>query len=248
MTLSTYEFTVQCGAPPDVVFEVLADATHWKDWAGSTIGVSEWDREGVPAPGGVGAVRKLGRWPFFTREQITEYDPPRHLGYTILSGIPVRGYHADIDLVPRDDRHQHPMGGRVRAEGARDRHHAGGPARTDRPRLRTRRREGSRAPLPLIPARPHKAATCSRSETDRYLLRSRTRRATEGELHGRDGAVRGSQRGRDRRGERHRPRVDRGVRRRGHARADDRPRRGSAPSTRPGCATRAPRCTRSWST
>ena len=52
MTLSTYEFTVRCGAPPDVVFEVLADATHWKDWAGSTIGVSEWDREGVPAPGG----------------------------------------------------------------------------------------------------------------------------------------------------------------------------------------------------
>ena len=100
MTLSTYEFTVQCGAPPDVVFEVLADATHWKDWAGTTVGVSEWDREGVPAPGGVGAVRKLGRWPFFTREQITEYDPPRHLGYTILSGFPVRGYHADIDLLP----------------------------------------------------------------------------------------------------------------------------------------------------
>ena len=100
MTLSTYEFTVRCGAPPDVVFEVLADATHWKDWAGSTVGVSEWDREGVPAPGGVGAVRKLGRWPFFTREQITEYDPPRHLGYTILSGFPVRGYHADIDLFP----------------------------------------------------------------------------------------------------------------------------------------------------
>jgi uncharacterized protein YndB with AHSA1/START domain len=100
VALSTYEFTVQCAAPPDEVFAVLADATRWKDWAGVTVGVSEWDREGVPAPGGVGAVRKLGRWPMFTREQITEYDPPRHLGYTILSGIPVRGYHADIDLVP----------------------------------------------------------------------------------------------------------------------------------------------------
>lgn len=100
MTLSTYEFTVRSAAPPDALFEVLADATRWKDWAGVTVGVSEWDREGDPAPGGVGAVRKLGRWPFFTRERITEYRPPRHLGYTVLSGIPVRGYHADIDLVP----------------------------------------------------------------------------------------------------------------------------------------------------
>ena len=100
MTLSTYEFTVQCGAPPDVVFEVLADATHWKDWAGTTVGVSEWDREGVPAPGGVGAVRKLGRPPAFALEQILEYDPPRHLAYTIVRGLPVRGYHADIDLLP----------------------------------------------------------------------------------------------------------------------------------------------------
>jgi uncharacterized protein YndB with AHSA1/START domain len=103
VVLSTYELTVQSGAPPEAVFDVLADATRWKEWAGITVGVSAWDREGVPAPGGVGAVRKLGRWPMFTREQITEYDPPRHLGYTILSGVPVRGYHADIDLVPDDN-------------------------------------------------------------------------------------------------------------------------------------------------
>jgi len=100
MALSSYEFTVRCAAPPETVFDVLADATGWKDWAGSTVGVSLWDRQGDPPPGGVGAVRKLGRWPFFTREQITEYDPPRHLGYTIVSGFPVRGYHADIDLLP----------------------------------------------------------------------------------------------------------------------------------------------------
>jgi uncharacterized protein YndB with AHSA1/START domain len=100
MALSTYEFTVPCTAPAEDVFEVLADATRWHEWAGFTVATSEWEREGVPAPGGVGAVRKLGRWPMFGREQITEYDPPRHLGYTILSGPPVRGYHADIDLLP----------------------------------------------------------------------------------------------------------------------------------------------------
>jgi hypothetical protein len=99
MALSAYALSVTCAAPPDAVFAVLADATRWKDWAGAAVAVSEWDREGVPAPGGVGAVRKLGRWPVFTREQITEYDPPRHHGYTIVSGMPVRGYHADVDLV-----------------------------------------------------------------------------------------------------------------------------------------------------
>jgi uncharacterized protein YndB with AHSA1/START domain len=100
MALSTYEFTVASAASPELVFEVLADAPRWREWAGFTVAVSEWEREGEPAPGGVGAIRKMGRWPVFGREQITEYDPPNHLGYTILSGPPVRGYHADIDLVP----------------------------------------------------------------------------------------------------------------------------------------------------
>jgi hypothetical protein len=103
MTLSTYGFTVHCTAPRDVVFDVLADATRWHEWAGWTVGSSGFEREGHPAPGGVGAVRKMGRWPLFSREQITEYDPPRHLGYTVLSGLPVRGYHADIDLVASED-------------------------------------------------------------------------------------------------------------------------------------------------
>ncbi len=103
MPLSTYEFTVPSSAPPGAVFEVLADATRWKDWAGSMITVSEWDREGDPAPGGVGAVRKLGRPPAYALEQILEYDPPHHMAYTIVRGIPVRGYHADIDLVATPD-------------------------------------------------------------------------------------------------------------------------------------------------
>jgi hypothetical protein len=96
--VETYDFTVHAVAPPDVVFGVLADATRWHEWAGFSVATSEWEREGEPAPGGVGAIRKLGRAPMYGREQITEYDPPVHMAYTILSGIPVRGYHADVDL------------------------------------------------------------------------------------------------------------------------------------------------------
>ena len=99
MAVSTYEFTVSSSATPEDVFAVLADATRWREWAGSMITVSEWEREGEPAPGGVGAIRRLGRPPAYAREQILEYDPPRHLAYTIVSGLPVNGYHADIDLL-----------------------------------------------------------------------------------------------------------------------------------------------------
>jgi uncharacterized protein YndB with AHSA1/START domain len=100
VSMATYELTVRSAAPPQAVFDVLADATRWHEWAGFSVGTSTWEREGDPAPGGVGAIRRLGRWPVFGREQIVEYDPPGHVAYTVISGIPVRGYHADVDLHP----------------------------------------------------------------------------------------------------------------------------------------------------
>ena len=100
--MSTYELTVASSAPPVAVFEVLADATRWREWAGRTVTVSDWERAGDPAPGGVGAIRRLGRPPAFALEEILEYDPPHHLAYTIVRGLPVRGYHADIDLLAAD--------------------------------------------------------------------------------------------------------------------------------------------------
>ena len=94
---------------------MLADATRWREWAGSMITVSEWEREGDPAPGGVGAIRRLGRPPAYAREQILEYDPPRHLAYTIVSGLPVNGYHADIDLLSAPRAGARPSAGRARS-------------------------------------------------------------------------------------------------------------------------------------
>jgi len=61
---------------------------------------SWWEREGDPAPGGVGAIRALGVKRVGSREEIVGYDPPHHLAYTILSGLPVRDYLADVRLTP----------------------------------------------------------------------------------------------------------------------------------------------------
>jgi uncharacterized protein YndB with AHSA1/START domain len=100
---TAYEITARSAAPPARVFALLADATTWPRWAGPFIATAVWETEGEPPPGGAGAIRKVGRWPLFGREQIIVVDPPTHLGYTLLSGQPVRNYRADIYLAPDGD-------------------------------------------------------------------------------------------------------------------------------------------------
>ena len=97
---SSYEVTGQSTAPPEKVFELLADGAGWSRWAGPMIVRSWWEREGTPAPGGVGAIRALGMGKVGSREEIVAYTPPTHLAYTILSGLPVRDYRADVRLTP----------------------------------------------------------------------------------------------------------------------------------------------------
>ena len=81
---------------------MLADAPRWREWAGPLIRRSMWERAGHPEPGGVGAIRKVGAPPVWGREEILEYEPPRRLVYTILSGQPVRDYRAEVELTPVD--------------------------------------------------------------------------------------------------------------------------------------------------
>lgn len=86
-------------APRERIFELLTDATSWPRWAGFFIGRGSWEREGDPRPGGVGAIRKLGRPPLYGREEIVVYEPPFRHDYRILSGQPVVDYRAKVELV-----------------------------------------------------------------------------------------------------------------------------------------------------
>ncbi|WP_330342847.1 SRPBCC family protein [Streptomyces sp. NBC_00557] len=62
------------------------------------------EREGDPAPNGVGAVRRL-RLPGATvREQVTEYHRPGHYAYRMLSGAPLRHYTATVSFTPVAER------------------------------------------------------------------------------------------------------------------------------------------------
>ena len=99
---TSYEVSAFSKAPPEKVFAIVADGAGWSRWAGPVVVRSWWEREGEPAPGGVGAIRALGLPRIGSREEIVAYEPPRHLGYVILSGLPVRSYRADVRLTAED--------------------------------------------------------------------------------------------------------------------------------------------------
>lgn len=85
-------------AAPDTVWALVADGARWSDW--TTFTRSSLEKEGDPPPDGVGAIRRFGTGPVTSREQVVEFDPPRRLAYTILSGFPVRNYRATVELTP----------------------------------------------------------------------------------------------------------------------------------------------------
>lgn len=98
--MGAYEVTARSAAPPEAVFEVLSDGAGWSRWAGPMVVRSWWEREGTPPPGGVGAIRALGLGRVGSREEIVAFDPPHHLAYTVLKGLPVRSYRSDVRIEP----------------------------------------------------------------------------------------------------------------------------------------------------
>lgn len=85
-------------AAPEVVWCWLADAASWRDWTRLTD--THLEREGVPAPDGVGAIRHFGRAGGSSREEVVVFEPPRHLAYVLLRGLPIVNYRADVYLDP----------------------------------------------------------------------------------------------------------------------------------------------------
>ena len=59
---------------------------------------STLDREGTPAPNGVGAVRRLASIGTTFVEEIVDYERPTRWAYTVLSGAPVRDHLGTIEL------------------------------------------------------------------------------------------------------------------------------------------------------
>jgi hypothetical protein len=85
-------------APAAEVWPLIGEARRWKEW--SFLTRSELERSGDPVPDGIGALRRFSRYGIGSREEVVAWDPPRHLGYAIVQGFPVRNYRADVQLTP----------------------------------------------------------------------------------------------------------------------------------------------------
>jgi hypothetical protein len=88
--------TATSRADAEVIFKHLAVAEAWSQW-GAFPSRSRRERAGAPTANGVGAIRAIPP----AREQVVEYDPPRHYAYIAVSGLPLKEYRADVTLVPR---------------------------------------------------------------------------------------------------------------------------------------------------
>ena len=88
-------------APIEVVWDLLQDHLRYPDW--TTVPKAELERVGDDNPNGVGAIRRLGIGSIVAREQVVLYEPPLRLSYVVLSGLPVRGYRADVVLNATSD-------------------------------------------------------------------------------------------------------------------------------------------------
>ena len=70
----SFEINRTTSAPAATLFRLVTDGANWSDWAKPLVIQSSWARQGDPAPAGVGAVRKIGMWPFLVQEETVEYE------------------------------------------------------------------------------------------------------------------------------------------------------------------------------
>jgi uncharacterized protein YndB with AHSA1/START domain len=87
-------------ASPEAVWALVSNAASYAEW-GAWDGSG--DRElGGKASGDAGTTRWMRYHNTTTVEQVLEADSGRRLAYTVVSGIPVRNYRAEVTLTPTE--------------------------------------------------------------------------------------------------------------------------------------------------
>ncbi|WP_026423814.1 SRPBCC family protein [Actinokineospora inagensis] len=97
-----FEITTSSSADAPELFAMVVDGRRWSEWARPVVAESYMEQEGDPAPGGVGAIRVIGRKPLLVREETVEYEQDRRHVYVLRSSSPVRDYRGEVTLIPRD--------------------------------------------------------------------------------------------------------------------------------------------------
>lgn len=96
--MASFTFTREIAAPAETVFEVLTDHRRYSEL--TPLRKSELEREGEPAPNGLGAIRRLTAVGPPLREEVIAYEPEERFSYKLLSGLPVRDHVGTVELTP----------------------------------------------------------------------------------------------------------------------------------------------------
>jgi uncharacterized protein YndB with AHSA1/START domain len=94
--MASFTFTREIAAPPETVFAVLTDHRKYSEL--TPLRKSEIEREGEPAPNGLGAIRRLTAVGPALREEVIAYEPVERFSYKLLSGLPVRDHVGTVKL------------------------------------------------------------------------------------------------------------------------------------------------------
>ena len=91
---------VTIAAPPERVWGLLTDHRGMPRWF--PVETVLLEREGHPAPNGVGAERKMRGPQLDVREQVVGWDPQRALDYRLMEGAPISCHQGRAELRPVD--------------------------------------------------------------------------------------------------------------------------------------------------
>jgi hypothetical protein len=87
------EHTAHSGAPRSAVWARLADLDNWDQWGPWTDTTTEGDVRTL-----VSERKRLTGKPYVMKERVTAMQPEDRLEYDLLSGLPVKNYHAVVTL------------------------------------------------------------------------------------------------------------------------------------------------------
>lgn len=96
--MASFTLVREVNAPPEVVFDVLTDHRRYADV--TPLRKSVLERQGEPAPNGVGAIRVLSSVGPPLREEVIAFEPSSRFSYKLLSGAPVRDHVGTVLLEP----------------------------------------------------------------------------------------------------------------------------------------------------
>lgn len=97
----SFEVRATSSASAATLFRLETDGANWKNWAQPLVLQSSWLRQGEPAPGGIGAIRKVGAGPMMVQEETIAYEQDRRHAYRLIKpATALKDYVGEFELFP----------------------------------------------------------------------------------------------------------------------------------------------------